>query len=42
MDGKPFAIPPQAGDKVVVKKGALGSFIMSVARQPGVKVRRIN
>ena len=42
MDGKPFAIPPQAGDKVVVKKGALGSFIMSVGKQPGVKVKRIN
>jgi len=42
MDGKPFALPPEAGDKVVVKKGALGSYIMSVARQPGVKVRRTN
>ncbi len=42
MDGKPLAIPPQTGDKVVVKKGALGSYIMSVARQPGVKVRRTN
>lgn len=41
-DGKPIAIPPEAGDKVVVKKGALGSYILSVARQPGVKVRRIN
>ena len=42
MDGKPFALPPEAGDKVVVKKGALGSYIMSVAKQPGVKVKRIN
>ena len=42
MDGKPIALPPQSGDKVVVKKGALGSYIMSVARQPGVKVKRIN
>ena len=42
MDGKPFAIPPETGDKVVVKRGALGSYIMSVAKQPGVKVRRTN
>jgi hypothetical protein len=42
MDGKPFALPPERGDKVVVKKGALGSFMMSVAKQPGVKVKRIN
>ena len=41
-DGKPIAVPPEAGDKVVVKKGVLGSYILSVARQPGVKVRRIN
>lgn len=42
MDGKSFAIPPETGDKVVVKRGALGSYIMSVAKQPGVKVRRTN
>jgi len=42
MDGKPFALPPENGDKVVVKRGALGSFIMSVGKQPGVKVKRIN
>ncbi len=41
-DSKPFALEPRGGDKVVVKKGALGSYIMSVARQPGVKVKRIN
>ena len=41
-DGKPIALPPEAGDKVVVKKGTLGSYMLSVAKQPGVKVRRIN
>lgn len=41
-DGKPIALPPESGDKVVVKKGALGSFILSVGKQPGVKVERIN
>ena len=42
MDAKPIALEPRTGDKVVVKRGALGSYIMSVARQPGVKVKRIN
>jgi hypothetical protein len=42
IDTKPIALEPQTGDKVVVKKGALGSYIMSVAKQPGVKVKRIN
>jgi len=42
MDGKPFAIPPQSGDKVVVKKGVLGSYFLTVAGSPGVKVKRTN
>ena len=42
MDGKPIALPPEHGDKVVVRKGMLGSYILSVAKQPGVKVKRIN
>lgn len=42
QDGKPIAIPPRNGDKVVVKRGALGSYILSLAKQPGVKVKRIN
>jgi hypothetical protein len=42
MDGKSIALAPEIGDKVVVKKGALGSYMLSVARQPGVKVKRVN
>lgn len=42
MDGKPIALSPQSGDKVVVTKGTLGSYFLSVAKQPGVKVKRIN
>ena len=42
MDSKPFAIPPQSGDKVVVKKGSLGSYFLTVQGQPGVKVHRTN
>jgi hypothetical protein len=42
MDSKPIAIEPRNGDKVVVKKGALGSYFMAVEGQPGVKVERTN
>ena len=42
LDSKPFAVPPRHGDKVVVKKGALGAYFLTVVGQPGVKVKRIN
>ena len=42
MDGKVLALSPRNGEKVVVKKGALGAYFLSVERQPGVKVKRIN
>lgn len=42
MDGKPVALEPRAGDKVVVKRGLLGSYLLSVAGQAGIKVQRIN
>jgi len=41
-DDKPFALEPRSGDKVVIKRAAMGSYMMSVARQPGVRVKRIN
>lgn len=40
-DGSEIAFAPVAGQKVVVKRGALGSYKLSVNGQPGVKVRRI-
>ena len=40
-DDKPIALEPEAGDKVVVKKAALGSYMLSVQGQPGVRVKRI-
>jgi hypothetical protein len=40
-DDTPIALPPQHGDKVVIKRGALGAFFMELGKQPGVKVRRI-
>ena len=42
MDGKAFPVAPRNGDKVVVKKGALGSYFLSITGLPGVKVRRTN
>lgn len=41
-DSRPIALEPERGDKVVVKKAALGSFMLSVGRQPGVRVQRVN
>lgn len=40
IDGKPVALPPRRGDKVVVKKGTLGSYFLSFGGQPGLKVKR--
>lgn len=42
LDGKPIAISPRNGDKVVVKRGTLGSYFLSFGKQPGVKVKRLN
>lgn len=39
-DGRPLAVAPRGGTKVVVKRAAMGSFIMRVNRQPGIRVRR--
>jgi hypothetical protein len=41
-DDKPVAVQPRRGDKIVVKRGALGSYLLSVNGQPSVKVQRIN
>lgn len=36
-----LAVPPRPGQPVVVRRGALGSYMMRVGRQPGVRVRRV-
>lgn len=41
-DSKAIAMEPRRGDKVVIKRGALGSYFLSIDRQPGVKVERLN
>jgi hypothetical protein len=40
-DQSPIALEPRRGDRVVVKRGALGAFFLELGRQPGFKVRRI-
>lgn len=40
IDDNELGRRPRAGDKVIVKRAALGSFRMSIAGTPGIKVRR--
>ena len=40
-DDTPVALPPRRGDKVIVKRGTLGSYFLRLGSQPGFKVRRI-
>jgi len=40
VDDNVIAVWPKAGQKVVVKRGALGSYMMRVNGQPGVRVKR--
>jgi hypothetical protein len=39
-DNNPMALRPRAGQKVKIRKAALGSYVMNVNGQPGVKVKR--
>ncbi len=41
MDDSQLGLGPRRGDKVIVKRGSLGSFWLEVNRQAGFKVRRI-
>jgi hypothetical protein len=40
IDDEDLPNPPRAGDPVVIRKGMLGSFIMDVGGQRGMKVHR--
>ena len=40
-DSTPIALAPRRGDKVVVKRGTLGSYFLKLGSQPGFKARRI-
>lgn len=41
MDSKVLALSPKPGQKVIVTKGALGSFFMSIDGQAALKMRRV-
>ncbi len=41
VDDAPLGLPPRRGDKVIVKRGSLGSFYLELAKQPGFKTKRI-
>jgi len=40
VDNNPLAMRPRPGHRIVVNRGALGSFMMRVNNQPGIRVRR--
>jgi hypothetical protein len=40
-DSAPIAIPPRKGDKVIVKRGTLGSYFVKLGSQPGFKAKRV-
>lgn len=41
VDDSPLGLPPRRGDKVVIKRGSLGSFYLELGKQPGFKTKRI-
>jgi len=41
VDNNMLAVPPRAGHRIVINRGALGSYMMRVNNQPGVRVRRV-
>ena len=41
QDDWPLGLPPVRGDKVKVTRGLLGSFVLQLNKQPGIKVKRI-
>jgi hypothetical protein len=40
-DDTPVALEPRRGDKVVVRRGTLGSYFVRIGKQPGFKAKRI-
>jgi hypothetical protein len=41
IDSTPLALAPKPGMPVLIKRGALGSYKMSIRKQPPIKVKRI-
>ena len=40
VDNQPLAIWPQRGTAVVIRRGIVGNYMMEVAGQPAIRVRR--
>jgi hypothetical protein len=40
IDDTPMALEPRKGDKVLIKRGTLGSYFVKVSGQPGYKAKR--
>jgi hypothetical protein len=40
-DDTPVALEPRHGDKVVVRRGTLGSYFVKLGSQPGFKAKRV-
>lgn len=40
VDHNTLALDPRAGQAVVIRRGTLGSYIMRIGNQPGIRVRR--
>ncbi|HEX4801339.1 MAG TPA: hypothetical protein VFU91_09210 [Sphingomicrobium sp.] len=40
-DDTPVALEPRRGDKITVRRGALGSYFVKIGSQPGFKAKRI-
>lgn len=41
-DSAPIAIPPRKGDKVIIKRGTLGSYFVKLGSQPSFKAKRVS
>jgi hypothetical protein len=41
IDSTPVALPPRRGDKVIVRRGALGAYFVKLGSQPGFKAKRV-
>lgn len=41
VDDAPLGLPPRRGDKVIIKRGLMGSFYLELGKQPGFKTKRI-
>jgi len=41
IDDTPVALEPRRGDKVVIRRGTLGSYYIKLGNQPGFKAKRV-